>query len=378
MRIVLPALQVASKLTGIGMYTRELVRGWMQVAPDDLELIVAAPHPECFDFVAAGHGIRVMPIELRREDAWGRMLANHTAIAHCARDERADVVLSPNYIAPLVGRFQRVVVVHDLTFRRHPETTSFAKRTYYDAIVPPSIRRSARVLVDTQIVADELAEWMPEVRPSLRVSHLGVSPAFLATEDEEDRGPVPTRDRRRELLFVGTLEPRKNLVRILSAHGNLCRRDRAFPALRLVGGKGWKDAAIERALGEHPDPSRVKRLGYLSDDELRSEYDAALGLVFCSLYEGFGLPVLEAMSRGCPVITSRGTATEEVAGGAALLVDPVQTGEIEAAMARLVDDTGLRRSLAERGRKRVHDFSWTRCAEDTIDALRELRPGQRR
>ena len=122
----------------------------------------------------------------------------------------------------------------------------------------------------------------------------------------------------------------------------------------------------------------MKRLGYLSTEDLVAEYDRALGLVFCSLYEGFGLPILEAMSRGCPVITSRGTATEEVAGDAALLVDPLVTGEIEGAMARLHDDAGLRRSLAERGRTRVREFSWTRCAEATIDALREVQPRRRR
>lgn len=378
MRILLPALQVEPKLTGVGIYTRELVRGWTEVAPDDLELIVAAPHPECFDFVPEASGVRVVRVRLWRDDAWGRMLANHTTVSHCARDEDAEVVLAPNFVAPLWGRFQRVVMVHDLAFRRHPETTTVAKRSYYRAFVPPSIRRSARVLVSTRSVADEITDWMPDVGPSIRIAPEGVSPAFLANEDEGNRSPEPARARRRELLFVGTLEPRKNLVRILSAHGNLCRRDRAFPALRLVGGKGWRDAAIERALADHPDPQRVRRLGYLTLDELVAEYDQALGLVFCSLYEGFGLPILEAMGRGCPVITSRGTATEEVAGDAALLVDPRQTGEIEEAMARLVHSEGLRRTLAERGRKRVHEFSWTRCAAATIDALRELRPRQRR
>lgn len=378
MRVLLPALQVEPSLTGVGMYTRELVRGWSRVAPDDLELVVAAPHPECFDFLPEGDGIRVVRLDLWRGDAWGRMLANHTNVSHCARDERADVVLAPNFVAPLRGRFERVVMVHDLAFRRHPETTTFAKRAYYRALVPPSIRRSARVLVSTRSVADEITEWMPDVGPSIRIAPEGVSPAFLENEDEGIRRPRPTQERRRELLFVGTLEPRKNLVRILSAHGNLCRRGRDVPALRLVGGKGWKDDAIQRALGEHPDPSRVKRLGYLSTEDLVAEYDRALGLVFCSLYEGFGLPILEAMSRGCPVITSRGTATEEVAGDAALLVDPLQTGEIEGAMARLLEDAGLRRTLAERGRTRVREFSWTRCAEATIDALREVRPRRRR
>ncbi|HKK72624.1 MAG TPA: glycosyltransferase family 1 protein [Candidatus Krumholzibacteria bacterium] len=378
MRIVLPALQVTPDPTGVGVYTRELVRGWSQVAPGDLELVVLAPHPECFGFLPAGSGIEVRHVRLWREDAWGRMVANHTIVSHCASTESADVVLAPNFVAPLTGSFERAVMVHDLAFRRHPETTTWAKRTYYRTLVRKSIRRSARVLVSTRTVADEIEAWMPDVGPSIRIAPEGVSPTFLAHEDEENPRPEPIADRRRDLLFVGTLEPRKNLVRILSAHGNLCRHDATFPSLRLVGGKGWRDAAIERALADHSDPSRVRRLGYLTTEQLRDEYDKALGLLFCSLYEGFGLPILEAMTRGCPVITSRGTATEEVAGGAALLVDPVQTGEIENAMARLVGDRGLRRSLAERGRSRAREFSWSRCAGATIEALREIRPGRRR
>jgi glycosyltransferase involved in cell wall biosynthesis len=378
LRIVLPALQVTPDPTGVGVYTRELVRGWSQVAPGDLELVVLAPQPECFGFLTAESGIEVRHVRLWREDAWGRMVANHTIVSHCAKAEKADVVLAPNFVAPLTGSFERAVMVHDLAFRRHPETTTWAKRTYYRTLVPLSIRRSARVLVSTRTVADEIEAWMPDVGPSIRIAPEGVSPNFLAHEDEESPRPEPIADRRRDLLFVGTLEPRKNLVRILSAHGNLCRTDATFPSLRLVGGKGWRDAAIERALGDHPDPTRVHRLGYLTTEQLRDEYDRALGLVFCSLYEGFGLPILEAMTRGCPVITSRGTATEEVAGGAALLVDPVQTGEIENAMARLVGDRGLRRTLAERGRNRAREFSWSRCAQATIDALREIRPRRRR
>jgi glycosyltransferase involved in cell wall biosynthesis len=116
------------------------------------------------------------------------------------------------------------------------------------------------------------------------------------------------------------------------------------------------------------------RLGYCSTEELRSEYDHALALVFPSLYEGFGLPVLEAMTRGCPVITSRGTATEEVAGGAALLVDPLSVGEIEAAMARLAGDLRLAEGLRRRGRERARQFRWVRCAERTLEGLREAAP----
>lgn len=175
-------------------------------------------------------------------------------------------------------------------------------------------------------------------------------------------------------MFVGTLEPRKNLARLLAAHGNLCRQDSGFPGLRVVGGKGWEDEGIWEAVAGHPDPDRLHLLGYRSPEELIAEYDHALAFVFPSLYEGFGLPVLEAMARGCPVLTSRGIATEEVAQGAALLVDPREIGDIERGLHRLAVDPSLRRRLRVAGRSRVAEFSWERCARLTLEGLRELAP----
>jgi glycosyltransferase involved in cell wall biosynthesis len=159
---------------------------------------------------------------------------------------------------------------------------------------------------------------------------------------------------------------------LLRAHGNLCRGLPDFPALRIVGGRGWEDEGIVRALHEHPDPSRLIRLGYCEPVRLRAEYDSALALVFPSVYEGFGLPVLEAMARGCPVLTSRDIATEEVAGGAALLVDPLDTGDIERALARLAKDRSLRLRLAHAGVRRSAEFSWEICAEETLKGLHTL------
>lgn len=372
MRVFLPALQVGAGLTGVGTYTLELIRAWAERDPEDLHLVVGAPDPEWFGFLEGRERIDCVPLRLGRDDAWGRMLANHTVVPQSAEATGADVVLAPNFVAPLRGRFERVTMVHDFAFVRRPETTTFAKRSYYRLFVRQSIRRSARVLVSTRFVADEIAELVPGARERVRIAPEGVGPTFLVNDDEAS---TRARSERRDgLLFVGTLEPRKNLARILAAHSRLCRADADFPPLRLIGGKGWVDEGIERAIATHSDPRRLERLGYCTTEALRAAYDRSLALVFPSLYEGFGLPVLEAMARGCPVITSRGTATEEVAGAAALLVDPVSTEEIEGAMARLVHDAGLRRELAARGRRRVREFSWDRCASATIDALRELTP----
>jgi glycosyltransferase involved in cell wall biosynthesis len=374
LRIFVSALQVGPGMTGIGTYSRELIRGFSRI-PRREEILVGAPHPELFQFLEGVDGFEVAPIDLRAHTARARVAAIHTLVPAAAQRLRADVVLVPTFVAPAWGRFQTAVAVQDLTFRRFPETLGAAKRMYYQMLVRRSVRRAARVFVTTRVIGDELVEFVPEVADRIRLTPLGVSPTFLANGDRDgEDGPTLVERPRRDFLFVGTLEPRKNLERLLTAHGNACRSDPSFPTLRVVGGRGWVDEGIHRALAAHPDPRRVVRLGYTSVEDLVAEYDQALALVFPSLYEGFGLPILEAMARGCPVVTSRGIATEEVAGGAAWLVDPLDTGDLERCLHRLAADSKLRRRLAREGRARVREFSWTGCARLTLEGLRELAP----
>jgi glycosyltransferase involved in cell wall biosynthesis len=366
LRILLPALQPSIPRTGVANYIRELVRAWNSLGTGVPDLVVAAACPDEFQFLGDGDPVRVSSVKVFGPGVAGRIGALHMRIPRMARAVGADVILSPNFISPLLGNCKTAVVVQDLAFVHFASTIPAPRRMYYHALVRSSIRRAAAVLVATRAMAEEVAEFEPSVASRIRIASLGVSSAHLATVPEPVNTPAG------DFLCVGTLEPRKNLARVLSAHGRLCRRFRDFPDLRLVGGKGWGRRTVADMLAGHPEPGKVKLLGYLTDEELRTEYRHARGLVFCSLYEGFGLPVVEAMQHGCPVLCSRGTALAEVAAGAALLADPQETGEIEQAMLRLNDDAQLRLVLARAGRLRAREFTWERCARRTIDALKEL------
>jgi alpha-1,3-rhamnosyl/mannosyltransferase len=374
LRVLVPALQVGPGQTGVGTYTLELVRALTRLpqGEDPDEFVVAAPHPESFGFLQGRRGFQVEPLPLWREDSWGRMLALHTAVPRMAERLGVDLVMGVNFLAPLWGRFAASVVVHDLTFVHFPETMPPAKRIYYRMTVRRSIRRARIVFVTTDCMRRELLAFEPTARGRIRIAPGGVSPTYLATGDaDEDGRDRLTRRPRQHFLFVGTLEPRKNLERLVAAHGGLCRFDPDFPALRVVGGQGWEDAGIRRTIRDHPDPSRLHILGYCPPEDLRREYDEALALVFPSLYEGFGLPAVEAMARGCPVLTSRGIATAEVAGEAALLVDPLDGADLERGLRRLACDVDLRRRLSEAGRSRVREFTWERCARSVREAVHE-------
>ena len=285
-------------------------------------------------------------VELR-EQAWGGSGRATAALRdavwyplglrRATRD--ADVLHCPTFRAPLGSSVPTVVTVLDLAVLRHPELFNRWNRVYSRLAVPRVVRAARRVIAISEFTKRELVELLG-VDPD-RVSVIGVPPLveFVA------EGP---RAEGEYVLAVGTLEPRKNLERAADA------ALRAGVELRVVGARGWGGVS----------PNGVRWLGEVDDDELARLLRGARALVYPSLYEGFGIPILEAMSVGTPVVTSRGGATEEVAGGAAVLVDPLDAASIAAG----IDDAHRRRGeLRVLGLARARSFSWDDVARRTVE-----------
>jgi len=250
-----------------------------------------------------------------------------------------DVLHCPTYYGPLRSRAPLVVTVHDLSVFRHPGAFPPWTRTFVPRFVPHVLRAARQVIAVSEFTRDELVELLGVDERKIRVVPNAVEDVFTA------EGPAAAGE---YVLAVGTLEPRKNLPRIAAA----------VPGeLRIVGTRGWG--------GVEPPPN-VVWLGEVDDEELARQYRGARCLVYASLYEGFGLPVAEAMACGCPVVTSNVSALPEVAGDAALLVDPGSVEAIAAGIAALWTDPDRRRELAARGRARARCFTWERAAQETV------------
>jgi glycosyltransferase involved in cell wall biosynthesis len=263
------------------------------------------------------------------------------------RERNAEVLHCPTYRGPLRSRVPLVVTVHDLAVLRHPETFNRWTRRYSPRIVPHVLRAARRVIAVSEFTRRELIELLDIPPDKIRVVPNAVEDEF--TQD----GPSAPGE---YVLAVGTLEPRKNLDRLVEA------ARRSDVELRVVGARGW--GRVEAG------GNGVRWLGEVDDSELARLYRGAVCLAYPSLYEGFGIPVLEAMACGAPVVTTRGTAMEEVADGAAVLVDAQDPAEIAAGIERAAAE---REQLVARGLERARAFRWEAVAAATVEVYREAR-----
>jgi glycosyltransferase involved in cell wall biosynthesis len=272
---------------------------------------------------------------------------------------RPAVYFTPGFNPPLSSKVPVVFTIHDLIHLRFKEEGSFLKEMYYRYVVRPAARKSARLLTVSEYSKQEILDWTGLSGERVRVVYNGVSPAFTA------RGYAYT-PRYPYLLCVLNAKPHKNLERTLEGFAQSGVSSEIGLLLRMSPSQQIFDFLHKLGLRD-----RVEFIGQVSDEELAALYRGAVALLFPSLYEGFGLPPLEAMACGTPVLTSNLTSLPEVVGDAALLVDPYDVEAIAHGIRRLVEDSALREELRRKGLERAKLFTWERTAELTWNVLQE-------
>jgi glycosyltransferase involved in cell wall biosynthesis len=372
---------VAPNRTGIGQYTWELLRHLPRADPDTAYAAwylnargLVGGHRRFLREIAAPNLVeRWTPIPAR----WFDRLARRLDMPRVEWFVRFDVLFSPNFIPPPTRTRRLVVTVHDLAFRRFPETAPHGTRWWLGRL-DRALAGAARIIAVSESTRRDLLE-LYEVRPErvVVIPH-GVDREVFRPPSAQELEAV----RRRfgidgpYLLSLGGIEPRKNLPGLVRAFAALPPGVR--PTLVIAGaGVAWNPEggrALDEALGEVPGEARrrITMVGYVAGADKAALIGGAEALVYPSWYEGFGLPVLEAMACGTPVLTSNVSALPEVAGGAAVLVDPRDLDSIRDGMERLLADDRLRSQLAEAGMARAAAFSWTETARRTAAVLREV------
>ena len=361
MRVIIDGTQAGNR-SGTGEYTLQLAAWLPRVAPD-IEVAFAWP----VDVTPPGD-VAIVP--LRRRGPRGlQYLASRPAWL-----EQADLVHYPASIGHARSPGRAILTVHDVSCLVNPAWFRWGHALYYRAMISRSARRAEAIIADSKATASDLEQRLGLERARIRVVPLGVDAIFRPAPGEavdrvRSRYALPDRF----LLFLGTLEPRKNLARLVEAFTLAARQIPHY--LVLAGRPGWKCAALRRAIAMSDAASRIVMPGFIPRDDLPALLTAAEGFVWPSLYEGFGLPPLEAMACGTPVLTSNAASMPEAAGDAAIMVDPQNIPEIAESIKALVTDASLRAALREKGLKRAGMFTWQRTAELTAEVYRSVWAG---
>jgi len=368
MRIAVDARLLYYRQAGIGQYTLRLLKALARVGHQERFLLLhdrrqrspllQAPNLQHVPILTPSHHrleAITLPLELLR--VW------------------PDLLHSPDFVLPVRRNYAGVVTVHDLAFLRFPEWVTADAARYY-ARVREAVRSAERVIAVSECTRRDLLELLQAPEEKVRVIYEAAGAAF----QPQELAPTPRAFKGRHLapqrfaLFVGTIEPRKNLPNLLRAFRLMMDRYPDLdphPRLVIAGRQGWLSESVLSLVNELRLSQETAFIGTVSAEELLWLYNAARFLVFPSFYEGFGLPPLEAMSCGTPVIATNAGSVPEVVDQAGLLVDPHNVDGWAEAMAQLWSDAALREDLRSRGLERATHFSWERAAKETLEVYRE-------
>ena len=301
----------------------------------------------------------------------GNRLWTHRALAWELCRRPPDVLFVPAHVVPFLPPAclpATVVTLHDIGYRYFPRSHTALQRLYLELSTRWSAAAAQRIIAVSRHTADDLQRVYGVPDAKIRVIH--EAPVHRAPAPGQDAGPTPVYERP-FALYVGTIQPRKNLLRLIDAFARLIQQQQIGWDLVLVGRWGWLSEEYEKHAAASGLTGRVHFPGYLPDAAVAALMQQALFFTFPSLFEGFGLPVLEAQTTGVAVMCAKNSALPEIAGDAALLVDPEDVDDIAAAMLRLSRDEALRQELIAKGYENVKRFSWEKAARETLAVLEE-------
>lgn len=357
----------AQQRTGTEKYSLHLIRELLSLGTHHQIRLYFSEAPSS-GLLGSGAEVRTMPFP---------RLWTHVRLSWEMLLRTPDVLFVPSHVLPIVHPRRSVVTVHDLGFLYHPEAHTAFQNAYLRWSTRYNGRSAARVVADSHATRLDLVRHYRIEPGKIRVIYPGRDESLTRIEDPAILAGLRARLGLPDhyLLYVGTLHPRKNLVRLVEAFGAALPALPPGTGLVLAGKVGWLHDALLVRLRQLGLQERVLLPGYVADADLPALLSGASAFLFPSLYEGFGLPVIEAMTCGVPVVCSNVSSLPEVAGDAALLVDPLDTGAWAQAIDRVSNDEPLRRDLEERGRRQVARFSWGRCAAQVLDLLEEVGHG---
>lgn len=359
MKVLLNGLQAGNR-SGTGRYTEALAE-WLPQVGSDFEIAVA--WPSTVD--VPDSGAEFIPVDGSR--GVRRIIADQRRMMHLARDLGAELIHYPANFGAFSGAARTVVTMHDLSFYVNPKWFRAERAMYYRAGARRSAKQASMVIADSESTAADIRRYLAVPDSRLSTVPLGIDARFCPAE-ERAIDAVRSRYGLPETfaLYMGTIEPRKNIGRLIEAFDRVAGE---WPGdLVIAGRRGWKTQGIDAVIGKSEFKARIHFPGFIEDEDQPAIYSGAHAFVWPSLYEGFGLPPLEAMACGTPVMTSSGSSLPEAVGDGAVLVDPTDLDAIAEGLRKILMDETLRATLRDAGRERAAGFTWRRTAEGVVAA----------
>ncbi len=360
-----------NKLEGIGWFTWEVVRRLVQAHPEH-EFIFLFDRPYAPEFV---FGTNVTPVVLfppaRHPLLW--LWWFEIAVPRALKKYKADVFLSPDGYCSLVAKTPTVMVTHDIAFVHLPMHIPAKFRLYYQYFIPRYLRRAEHIVTVSEFSKQDIIRHYQISDKKIAVACNGVREDFQPiSETEKNAIKQQYADGQDYFFYVGSVHPRKNVHRLIRAFDQFKQRTQA-PVKLLIGGRfAWQTGEVKAAYDAATFKEDIVFLGYVADEALPKLLGAALALTYVSLFEGFGVPVLEAMHSEVPVLTSNASSLPEVAGDAGLLVDPLMVEQIANGLQQLYESEALRKQLIEAGRRQREKFSWSQAAAVVWNSLLQV------
>lgn len=362
MKIGVDARLLSTRLTGIGRYTHEMVNAMLRQGAD-LTLFSPAPIIHPLHTGTGRHDIRAW----RAAGSVGRVVWGHGILPRWVRESGVDAFWGPAHRLPgsLPKGMRSCVTIHDLVWKHAGETMRPLSRLMDKTFMPQAIRRADCVVAVSDSTRNDILRQWPDIAAPVHTIYPGIS---RTAQPLDPSVLVRWNIHPPYCLFVGTIEPRKNLGRLIDAYARLPEVARQV-SLIIAGGRGWGDSDLAAAINKAGLGERVRLTGYVDESELATLYAHAHALAMPSLYEGFGLPLVEAIAYGLPIITGNGSSMPEVAGDAAITVDPLDVDAMARGLETLFLDEDVRTRLATAGRERRRLFDWDEAAARLLALL---------
>lgn len=383
MKIAVDALPLMLPKTGVGFYTYYLLSQFERIAPDNDYYLCDILLGESFYNLMQVKNLPRMTQTLHRISTFPSFLATLSRIGLFLRGaimgsnrnvERMDLFFGPNFRGIFNKAVKTVIAIHDMAHEYYPENVEEKLLNQLRRNLPRAARLASLIIADSQNTKKDILKFLGVPDEKVRVIYPGVDETFQPVKDPRMMETVRKKYTlpQKFILYVGTLQPRKNIMGLIRAYGILSKDRDLRHGLVIAGGVGWKSNKIHSLVDELGLQDKIRFPGYVASCDLPFLYNLAEAFVFPSFYEGFGLPVLEAMACGIPVVTSNISSLPEVVGDAAILVNIHSPDEIAEGIHRILRDQDLRAECIAKGLERAKSFTWGKCAMECLKTFNEV------